>query len=830
MKHSSLKPLLLTLFFLLPIHCLFSQPLKTYPAGELKLALKKLTVVGTTLYIAAHPDDENTAMLSYMAKEKLVRTAYLSLTRGDGGQNLIGPEQAELMGLIRTQELLQARRLDGAEQFFTRANDFGFSKSTDETLQIWDKEKILSDVVWVIRNVKPDIIITRFPPDSRAGHGQHSASAVLAELAFHAAGDPKRFPEQLKYVQPWQAKRIVWNAYTPGFTNNQPEGPNVLPVQIGVYNPLLGRSYTEIAGESRSMHKSQGFGSARTKGQRLEYLKHTSGEAARNDPFDDIDITWKRVKGAEAVAASLLEAYNQFNPENPAATLPILLQAYTQLEKLPADEHYVIQKKKELSEAIIACAGLWFEANAAVFAGTPGKTFRLNANVVKRSDFPVRLEGIKILNTQKDTTTNLELKNNEALSLPVTVTIPDNADFTQPYWLFHPWSRGMYTVNELSLIGKPEKEPQLMAQFRFRIGEQPLVIPSPVNYKWVDQVAGEQYRSFEVRPSVMVNLAEKVYMFPSAETKEVPVLLRAGTSQAKGQVSLQLPKGWKADPESAPFSLNKVDEEVKIIFRVTPPAVASEVPIRAVVKTGEGLTLTRGILSIDYPHIPKQTLFPVAEAKAVRLEVKTGGKNIGYLMGAGDEVPLSLRQIGYTVTLISPEDLKKEVETLSRFDAIVLGVRAFNTQEELKFYNETLFKYVENGGVLIEQYNVNRPLVTESTGPYPFEISRERVTEEEAPVQFVLPQHQVLNSPNRISPRDFEGWVQERGLYFASKWDPAYEVILSSSDLGEKPQEGGLLVARHGKGKFVYTGYAFFRQLPAGVPGAYRLFANLLAK
>ncbi len=807
-----------------------AQPLRTYTAGELKLALKKLTVVGTALYMAAHPDDENTAMLAWLAKERLVRTAYLSVTRGDGGQNLIGAEQADLLGLIRTHELLQARRLDGAEQFFTRANDFGFSKSTEEALKIWEHDKVLGDAVWIIRNLRPDIIITRFPPDSRAGHGHHSASAVLAEEAFAAAADPKKYPGQLKFVQPWRARRVAWNSYTPNFTNNPPEGPNVLPVQIGVYNPLLGQSYTEIAGESRSMHKSQGFGSARARGVRTDYLKHTAGEPARTDPFDDVDLSWNRINGGGTIAITLQEAYAQFNPENPSASLPLLLQAYGQIEKLPDSEHYKHVKKKELTELIIACAGLWFEANAFVYAGTPGSTIKSTASVVKRSDFPVFLEDIKILNTAKDTTIRRQLDNNELLNLPVTFSIPAGADFTQPYWLVNPRSQGMYSVNDLNLIGKPQREPQLTAQFRFRIGDVPFTLPAPVQYKWVDQVAGELYRPFEVRPAVMANVAGKVYMFASGEAKEIPVLLKAGVANAAGEVSLQVPKGWKVEPASIPFDLEKAEQEVLVFFYVTPPANASEAVLKAVIRTPEGKTSSRGILTLDYPHIPRQTVFPPAEVKAVRLDVNTGGRNIGYLMGAGDEVPASLRQIGYKVTMLEEEDLKGDPAQLARFDAIVLGVRAFNTREFLRFYNRSLFRYAENGGVVVVQYTVSRPLVTEQIGPYPFELSRDRVTVEGAPVTFLQPGHPVLNSPNKITQKDFEGWVQERGLYFAQKWDPRYQAVLSSTDPGEKPQEGGLLVASHGKGKFIYTGYAFFRQLPAGVPGAYRLFANLLAK
>jgi len=827
---SAMPKKLFTLWLLLGFGAIATaQSPKYYPAGELKLALKKLNVLGSALYVAAHPDDENTAMLAWLAKERLVRTAYLSVTRGDGGQNLIGPEQSELVGLIRTQELLQARRIDGAEQYFTRANDFGFSKSTDEALRIWDKEKVLADVVWMIRNLKPDVIITRFPPTTQAGHGHHSASAVLAEEAFAAAADPKRYPEQLKYVQPWQAKRLVWNAFTPNFTNEPPPGGNFVTAPLGTYNPLLGKSYTEIAGESRSMHKSQGFGSARSRGQRVDYLQHKAGEQAKNDIFDGVDLSWSRVKGGQMVSALLEKSYQLFNAENPAASVPALLDAYRAMEKLPATDYYVQLKKQELTELIVACTGLWYEANAATYAGTSGQPLRLFAHVVKRSDISVTWKSVRLLNTPKDSTIAKELKNNEALNLPLSLTIPKEIALTQPYWLVNPPARGMYTVTDPMLIGKPEASPQLTAVFAFHINGVNFELNKPLNYKWVDPVQGELYRPFEVRPAVMVNLEEKTLIFASNESKFLGVLLKAGAAPVKGELRLEMPKGWKVAPEIVSFDLAKPEAESRVVFTVTPPTGVSEGTLTAVAKLPDGQEITRGLRTIDYNHIPRQTLFPVAQAKLVKLDVKTAGKNIAYLMGAGDDVPAALRQMGYQVTMLSGSDLNADVTNWQRFDAIVLGVRAFNTEERLKYYQPKLMQYVEAGGVVVVQYNVSRGLVTDQIGPYPFEISRDRVTVEEAPVTFLKPDHPLLNTPNKITAKDFDGWIQERGLYFAQKWDDRYEALLSAADPGEKAQEGGLLVANYGKGRFVYTGYAFFRQLPGGVSGAYRLFANLLA-
>nr|MCU0354095.1 PIG-L family deacetylase [Cytophagales bacterium] len=506
------------LVFLFASRVIAQQP-AIHPAGELKLALKKLNVLGSVLYVAAHPDDENTAMLAWLAKERLVRTAYLSVTRGDGGQNLIGSEQGELIGLIRTQELLQARRVDGAEQFFTRANDFGFSKLTDEALRIWGKEKVLADVVWAVRNLRPDVIITRFPPTTQAGHGHHSASAVLAEEAFAAAADPKRYPEQLKYVKPWQAKRIVWNSFTPNFTNDAPPGGNFVTAALGAYNPLLGRSYTEIAGESRSMHKSQGFGAARSRGQRNDYLQHKAGEQAKTDVFDGVDLTWNRVPGGAAVSGKIGQIYRQFDAENPAASVPALLEVYRDFDRLPQDDYYVQLKKKELADIIAACAGLWVEANAAAYAGTPGQPLRVYAFAVKRSDLPVQWQSVRLTGTPKDTTIAKDLKNNEAMNLPVSVTIPKETPLTQPYWLARPHPQGMYAVDEQTLIGRPESVPPLVAVFRVKIAGTDFDLARPLAYKWVDPVQGELYRPFEVRPAVMANLDEKVLVFSTSEPK-----------------------------------------------------------------------------------------------------------------------------------------------------------------------------------------------------------------------------------------------------------------------------------------------------------------------
>lgn len=796
-------------------------------SGEIQLGLKKLNVLGTALFVAAHPDDENTAMLAYLAKDRLVRTGYLSITRGDGGQNLIGPEQAELMGLIRTQELLQARRIDGAEQFFTRANDFGYSKSTEEALKVWGKEKVLSDVVWVVRKFQPDVIITRFPPNANAGHGHHSGSAVLAEEAFKAAADPKRFPEQLKYVKPWQAKRLVWNSYNPNFTGGAPDSTkNYVAVNIGGYHPLLGKSYTELAAESRSMHKSQGFGSAKSRGIRLDYLTHTAGEPAKKDLFDGVNTSWSRIKGGEELEKLFDQALREFRPDNPALSVPLLLNAYRKMQTAPlADLDWVQRKKEEVAHLIVACAGLWYEANATGFVASPGADVKVNVNVVKRSDLAARLEKISFVEAAKDTVTNLRLENNQPLTVPFTVTLSGTIPLSQPYWLAHPHEKGMYTVHEQQMIGKPEAAPAFAVNLSFDLAGQKFVFQTPVTFKRTDPVEGEVYRPFEIRPEVSANVSEKVYVFADQQPKEVVVLLKSALPGAAGEASLQVPKGWTVEPKAIPFQLKNALDEQSIRFKVRAPAEASEATLKVLLKTKSG-TFSQGIRTVEYKHIPAQTLYPPAEARLVKLDIQIRGTQIGYLAGAGDEVPAALKQIGYRVNVLSASELSRD---LSGYDAIVVGVRAYNTDDRLKYFRQELMDYVSAGGNLVVQYQVDRGLVTDEIGPFPFKLSRERVTVEEAPVSFLKPSSPLLSTPNKITARDFEGWVQERGLYFAQSWDKRYEPILASHDPGDKPLEGGLLLANYGKGTFIYTGYAFFRQLPAGVPGAYRLFANLIS-
>ena len=816
----------------------YPRPRETRNAAEIRLALRKLQVMGSALYVGAHPDDENTAFLSWLSSGRLVRTAYLSLTRGDGGQNLIGSETGEQLGVIRTQELLAARRIDGAEQFFTRARDFGFSKNPDETLDIWGHDRILADVVWVIRRFRPDVIITRFATDGSGGHGHHTASAILAEEAFSAAADPARYPEQLGSVKTWQAKRLLWNAYR--FGNAPPDTSRTrLRADLGAFNPLLGRSYTEIAGQSRSMHKSQGFGAAERRGTFENTFEHRLGERATRDLFEGVDLTWGRVKGGDVVQGLLAKAERAFDPDHPAAILPALFAAHAAMGAIGPDP-LVAAKRAELLSVIRSCAGLWIEATAASPSATPGSRLRVTISALNRCDAPLTLEGIVLpygasARLTGDPKTNpaagrelahTPLPANRPVAAEAEIALPADLPLTQPYWLRVPALKGSFQVADQALIGTPENPPALDARVSVRGFGETIVLDAPVVYRWVDPVQGERYRPLEIAPRATCRLDQGVYLFPDLKPREVRLTVESADTSLDAVARLVFPNGWKAAPAEAPVKLAGRGAEREIRFVVTPASGPADATVGADLEVG-GQHLSYRLVRIDHPHIPVQTLFPPAEAHLVRADVRHAGAEVGYLMGSGDAVPDALRQMGFHVTLLGDEDVERA--DLSRFDALVVGVRAYNTRPRLLALEPRLLDYVTNGGRLVVQYQTPDEALSGKLGPFPFTISRDRVTVEEAPMRLLKPQHPLLTAPNKIGNDDWDGWVQERGLSYANPWDPKYETVLSANDPGETPKDGGLLYAKVGKGVYIYTGLAWFRQLPAGVPGAYRLFANLVS-
>ncbi len=806
--------------FLFVAQFAFSQTAPPSDLVSIEQNFKKLDVLGSVLYVAAHPDDENTRLLAYLAQEKHYRTGYLSMTRGDGGQNLLGNEQSELLGLIRTQELLAARKVDGAEQFFTSANDFGFSKGPGETLKIWDKEKVLSDVVWVIRKFRPDVIICRFPTTGEGGHGHHTSSAILAQEAFAAAADPTRFPEQLQYVQPWQAKRLLWNTFNFGSTNTT--APDQFKIDVGVYNPVIGKGYGEMAAESRSNHKTQGFGSARQRGEAFEYFKTILGDAPQNDLMDGVNTTWKRVKDGAEIGASIDIIRKSFDIDNPEASVPALVKLLGRVEKV-SDAYWRTQKTKELDNLVAACAGLWFESYSAEPEYAVGDTIKVRSQVLDRYSNKVKLNSINIdpaFNSQVIPANQIQTFNENTTASKIT----------QPYWLETEHTQGSYNIPDQISVGNPENPDLPKVDFEFIIEGKPIHFERRIVYKYVDPVRGEVYQPLAITPPVTANIASQVYVYNAPVPQNIQIKLKAFEKVKEGKMNLDLPAGWKAEPKGVLFHNKNKGDEWTENFMVTPADnQTKDGVLEAGISVGADKTVYNyGVKEINYNHIPVITLFPPAEAKLLNLNLKIAGKKIGYIDGAGDLVPEALRQAGYDVHELREKEIMNG--DLSGYDAIVTGVRAYNVNPRLAIEQPKLLEYVKNGGNLLIQYNNNNGLATKQIGPYPFTVVNKRVTDEDAKITILDPQNPVLNYPNKITQDDFNGWVQERGLYYVGDIDPNYKAPLQMNDPGEAPNNGALITGSYGEGRFIYTSLAFFRQLPAGVPGAYRLFINLLSK
>ena len=810
-------------FFLNKIH---AQNPATSSAADILQQMKKLEVFGSVLYVAAHPDDENTRLLAYLANERKFRTGYLSLTRGDGGQNLIGDDQGIDLGLIRTQELLSARRIDGAEQFFSRAFDFGFSKNPEEALRIWGHDKILADVVWVIRKFKPDVIITRFPTTGEGGHGHHTASAILAGEAFDAAADPAKFPEQLKYVSVWQAKRLMWNTFNFGGNNTTRE--DQFKIDCGVYNPVLGKSYGEIAAESRSRHKSQGFGVPAQRGKSLEYFTTIKGEIPKNDLMDDVDSSaLKSEKAKEYFKAvkNIISTYDFSNPKTSINQLEALSRNYLEFQP------FLTKDKQELIQNLIAqCSGLFMEATALNQLNVIGDSISLRLSLINRS-------GANITNATVQTFgKNFSFANanpNENQEKLVNVKLDEKLSPSQPYFLERQMEKGSYVADQED-IGKPENN-NYYADFILNIDGNSYNFRKPVKYKYTDPVKGELYQPIQLVTPVFINATPNLLIFSNNKKDE------------KKQVNFSIQANKKLN-EKVKFYTNS-GKENKLVADTLLAMEKNSKSIFSTVLIGKDFT-NNGITSIggelvaasmyehqytslkkiSYDHIPDVFYNYLDKVKVIKIDLKTVGTTAGYIAGAGDKVPQALEEMGYKVTMLTEKDITSA--TLKQFDVVITGVRAYNIHAWLSNVYPLLMQYVKDGGVLLTQYNTNNSIgpVKADISPFPFTISRNRITDETAAVNFLLPNHPSLNYPNKITQNDFEGWIQERSIYNAEKTDPVYQKIISMKDPGEGEQDGSLIVADYGKGKYIYTGLVFFRELPVGVPGAYRLFANLIAK
>lgn len=809
-----------------------SQQPQKLNSVEIYNQIQKLNFLGSVLYIAAHPDDENTHLISYLSNEQKARTGYLSLTRGDGGQNLIGPQLRELLGVIRTQELIEARKIDGGEQFFSRANDFGFSKNPTETLEIWDKEKVLADVIWAIRKFQPDVIINRFDHRSAGTtHGHHTASAMLSVESFKLANNPAIFPEQIQYVKPWQTKRQFFNTswwfYGSLEKFNAADKTNLIALQTGVYYPATGKSNQEIAALSRSRHQSQGFGSTGSRGEEIEYLEFISGEALKDKKslFEGIDTSWNRVQGGKSIGELLTTIAGEYDHNNPSASIPNLAKAYAMMRALDENQWSPL-KSASIKEIIASCSGLYLEAVAQNQETTPGSFVKLKLEAINRSAVPVQLISVTTLPEQIITLQNRELKSNILNNINLDLKIPATINYTQPYWLKENGTDGMYAVNEQKNIGIPDIIREIKVLFNIQISGIEIPFERTVVYKYNDDVKGEMYNYLDIVPEVTTSIVDKVLLFKNTKNKYVGVKVKAGKDSVKGNLQLELPKNWGVSPKSIPFTIEKKGTEQIVYFEVTPPSKSDEAIAKSVAII-DNKRFDKEQIIINYDHITKQQVLKESEAKCIKTDLKTNGEKIGYIMGAGDEVPSSLVQLGYTVVFLKPEEITPE--KLESFNVVITGVRAYNTVTTLANKQNILFDFVKSGNTMVVQYNTAGDLVTENIAPFPLKLSRDRVTEEDAEVRFLAPNHPVLNFPNKITIKDFEGWKQEQGLYYPNEFDKAFTPILSSNDKGETPKNGALLIAPYGNGHYIYTGLSFFRELPEGVTGAYKLLSNIIS-
>ena len=827
------KTLLLSLFILLfTLQLIKAQQPQKLNSVEIYNQIQKLNFLGSVLYIAAHPDDENTRLISYLSNETKARTAYLSLTRGDGGQNLIGPQLRELLGVIRTQELIEARKIDGGEQLFTRANDFGFSKNPEETLQIWDKEKVLSDIIWAIRVFQPDIIINRFDHrTSGTTHGHHTASAQLSFESFDQTNNPNLFPEQLKFVKPWQVKRQFFNPSWYFYGSKEKfataDKSKFIPIQTGVFYQSIGKSNQEIAALSRSCHQSQGFGTTGSRGEDIEYLELINGDSPSDklSIFEGIDTSWNRVKDGKLIGDLITKISAEFNFINPEASIPDLVKAYSMIQSLE-ETNWKKVKSEEIKNCIAACTGLFLEAVSQNQEATPSSLVNLKLEIINRSSIPMQLKSNTVFPNKNTQIQNLDLENNILHHINIDFQLPTTIECTEPYWLKEKASIGIYTVTNQENIGIPDVIRPAKVVFNIAINGVEIPFERIVVYKYNDDVKGETYSYLDIIPDATTAIINKVTLFKSNASESIAVKIKAGKDNIKGDLKLELPEKWLVSPKSIPFSLAKKDAEQIVYFNVTPPNQIEEVIAKSVAII-DNKTYDKEQISINYPHITKQQVLKPAESKLVRMDLKITNEKIGYIMGAGDEVPNSLKQMGYSVTLIKPEEITPE--KLTAFDVIITGIRAYNLLQSLANKQEILFDFVKMGKTMLVQYNTTDEIVTPKIAPFPLKISTNRVTEENATVRFLAPEHPILHFPNKITTKDFENWKQEQGLYYPNEFDPAFTPIISSNDTGETPKNGALLVAAYGKGYYIYTGLSFFRELPEGVSGAYRLIANIIS-
>ena len=801
---------------------IFGKPVQSQslPSSQLYHGLLQLRETKRILYVAAHPDDENTRMIAYLANGEHAEVAYLSLTRGDGGQNLIGKELGIELGQIRTQELIKARAVDGGKQYFTRALDFGYSKDPSETFQNWDKEKVLADVVWAIRSFQPDVIITRFNTTPGITHGHHTSSAILAGEAFALSGDPKAYPEQLVFVKPWQAKRIFFNAYNFRGEFEPEPGKRYFAMEVGGYNPLLGKTYHQLAADSRTMHKSQGFGSTAGTGNAKDYLEQVGGEAYVSSPFEDLTSRWEQLAGGKDVKSDLDKVISTFNFSQPDEHLPQLLALRKSMIALTTSAPWIKEKVEKLDGLIFNTMGLKIEFLTTKELGYPGEQVSTELVLTNPSQEAVSAVSLQVYDTYF---AGKDAAKNEPIRMAISLQLKADEALSQPYWLKEPIENALFQVGSQQKIGIPYELPKVGGDLSFTIGGQSFSLAIPLEYKYNDPIDGEIKQPFTVVPEVDLSLSKEVLFLVEGADATVTVTVNFRNTLLEGSLDFE-------GLTSEQYKIIGVEErpsQKQRIYKIEflKGDKAGQKTLRARFSTTSGSVFDQTTQIIAYKHIPKLTYFTPTTLSLIQTDWKVSGEKVGYLAGAGDEVPAVLSSLGYEVSYLAKDDIR--LDYLSQFKAIVVGIRAYNTNEDLSRQQPVLMDYVEAGGNLIVQYNTSTPLVTKALGPYPFVIGRDRVTVEGSPVIFEA-SNPLFSSPNSIRQEDFEGWVQERGLYFASQIDERYQSPLTLQDPGEQPNKGGLITAKVGEGTYVYTGLSFFRQLPAAVPGAVKLFINLI--
>ncbi|AZA88814.1 PIG-L family deacetylase [Chryseobacterium shandongense] len=821
--------------FILSSYSVFcsAQQVRPSKSSEIYRELKTLKHLPKVLYLAAHPDDENTGLLSWLINGQNVETGYLSLTRGDGGQNLLGTEQGAALGLIRTHELLEARKLDGAQQFFTRAIDFGFSKNTTDTFKQWEENSIIADVVWVIRTFRPDVIICRFPPTAAAGHGQHAASAVVAEKAFKLAGEKTAFPHQLKYVNVWQPKRILWNTFRFGSVNTTAE--NQLKITVGQYDAQLGMGYGELAGLSRSLHKSQGAGTQSVAGVKTEYFSHVAGEPAKENLFDGISKTWTSQGNAD-IDQSLDQIISNFNFNNPDLSLPALLALRKKVMALK-DSDLKKDKIKSLDQIILSCAGFMGEVVTNRAEAVAGDQYSFRLNLISRAPNSVVLEKVKWLNTSENF--NRKLSKDSLITIQHDIQIPADAALTEPYWLSKsPTDAATFSVTNDTLIGLPEAESPLNVLVDVKIGSEKFQVKLPLSFKKLDPVKGDVVEALRIVPALELKFTQPLYMVKENEDLHLSLNVKVNSDQpfSNGKINLTY-NGERLGGAD----VNSIKGKDLTFDYIIPKARLTSIKSNQLQLdasfVADGAIYNKKQVLIQYPHLPSLQYFAPASVNVMKGDIQANVKKVGYVQGAGDFIPEFLRIAGIQVDVLKDEDFygnlnesgNSNPNKLSQYDAIVLGVRTNNTEKNLGRWMPFLWSYVKAGGNLVMQYNTNQDTTVDQLGIYNFRIANKRVTEENAAVTFLNPNHKLLNFPNKITQDDFKGWVQERGAYFPDQWDAAYEPLFEMHDTGEEPLQGSTLYAKYGKGNFIYTPLAFFRQLPAGNVGAARLFLNFLS-